>query len=709
MLQSLPDWKHLPAGVKFDPTDQELLQHLHDKVGGSAHPELQHFIPTLDEDGICGMHPELLPGSTKDGSNRHYFHLPAKAYNVGTRKRRRIQANTQEMRWHKTGKTRPVKLSSGKQVGWKKILVLYTIGKGSKSQKTRWVTHQYHLGPEEEEDADQWVVTKLFYQIQPRQTASSRKADPSDSIAKSEDSLANTSPDAKRSLGQSLLTATSDQGLQFSRPLAEPSTDMPAEDQGGSRAALPAGESGKKVMELASSTAVKVVRRKMLNQVQGALKTSLMRACSTASALLDAVGTLGKCPANEAHIKYTQSARAEQPEAQGNMMSAKGVAVGAAARTADPWITSKDAGPCDENDSISNVGSSQEPPDAAPAEAVESAPANESQPISVSQLLEFDPAVILSQEISALPDRKATRVVDEPGPTLSQAVDKLEVQGLPDVLKTSQDQQDIAQALIHNSQGESEEQHVIPVHTKSMPNGRDPLLDSSPPELGWLDLLSSQQSQEDALIVGRLTGEPERTAQGSEDCVGLKDPGMSDREAAAATLPTILTSSQEAMNTVMAQLGVLQDSQEYGDGRGSPLAKRDSKSRGVAETVLSERAQGLQWRPREIANGINRAVLLDLEGKHSSRPWALDDASGCDGYHVRLALYIEGLLREACQLMIAASGGNYCRRPMQQGRLHAPKQVEGHTINLHLIYVDWLIRHYRSGWGGGRDVPFRAI
>eukprot|EP00850_Spirogloea_muscicola_P011636 SM000073S21412 [mRNA] locus=s73:153129:156891:+ [translate_table: standard] len=596
MLQSLPDWKHLPAGVKFDPTDQELLQHLHDKVGGSAHPELQHFIPTLDEDGICGMHPELLPGSTKDGSNRHYFHLPAKAYNVGTRKRRRIQANMQEMRWHKTGKTRPVKLSSGKQIGWKKILVLYTIGKGSKSQKTRWVTHQYHLGPEEEEDADQWVVTKLFYQIQPRQTASSRKADPSDSIAKSEDSLANTSPDAKRSLGQSLLTATSDQGLQFSRPLAEPSTDMPAEDQGGSRAALPAGESGKKLMELASSTAVKVVRGKMLNQ--------------------------------------------------------------------DPWITSKDAGPCDENDSISNVGSSQEPPDAAPAEDVESAPANESQPISVSQLLEFDPAVILSQEISALPDRKATREVDEPGPTVAKAVDRLEVQGLPDVLKTSQDQQEVAQALIHNSQGESEEQHVIPVHNKNMPNGRDPLLDSSPPELGWLDLLSSQQSQEDALIVGRLTGESERMAQGSEDCVGLKDPGMSDREAAAATLPTILTSSQEAMNTVMAQLGVLQDSQEYGDGRGSPLAKRDSKLtfRSPLQTVLSERAPGLRWRPREIANGVNQAVLLDLEGKHNeellvyiehlrSRPWALDDASGCDGYHVRLALYMKGLLSEARHLM----------------------------------------------------------
>jgi hypothetical protein len=61
----------LPAGVKFDPTDQELIEHLEAKVrsGGTAaaetpsHPLIDEFIPTIEgEDGICYTHPEKLPG-----------------------------------------------------------------------------------------------------------------------------------------------------------------------------------------------------------------------------------------------------------------------------------------------------------------------------------------------------------------------------------------------------------------------------------------------------------------------------------------------------------------------------------------------------------------------------------------------------------------------------------------------------------------------
>jgi len=55
-----------PAGVKFDPTDQELLEHLESMVkeGGSrAHPLIGDFVPTLQgDDGICYTHPENLPG-----------------------------------------------------------------------------------------------------------------------------------------------------------------------------------------------------------------------------------------------------------------------------------------------------------------------------------------------------------------------------------------------------------------------------------------------------------------------------------------------------------------------------------------------------------------------------------------------------------------------------------------------------------------------
>ena len=61
------DWVGLPAGVKFDPTDQELMEHLEAKVlvkDIKSHPLIDEFIPTIEgEDGICYTHPEKLPGT----------------------------------------------------------------------------------------------------------------------------------------------------------------------------------------------------------------------------------------------------------------------------------------------------------------------------------------------------------------------------------------------------------------------------------------------------------------------------------------------------------------------------------------------------------------------------------------------------------------------------------------------------------------------
>ncbi|KAF2285181.1 hypothetical protein GH714_038969 [Hevea brasiliensis] len=176
-LEGKPDWLGLPAGVKFDPTDQELIEHLEAKVEAKdmkSHPLIDEFIPTIEgEDGICYTHPEKLPGVTRDGLSRHFFHRPSKAYTTGTRKRRKIQTECDlqggETRWHKTGKTRPV-MVNGKQKGCKKILVLYTnFGKNRKPEKTNWVMHQYHLGHHEEEKEGELVVSKIFYQTQPRQ------------------------------------------------------------------------------------------------------------------------------------------------------------------------------------------------------------------------------------------------------------------------------------------------------------------------------------------------------------------------------------------------------------------------------------------------------------------------------------------------------------------------------------------------------------
>lgn len=59
-------WPGLPKGVRFDPTDSELLLHLlakSGKCGANPHPFINEFITTIEEcDGICYTHPQRLPG-----------------------------------------------------------------------------------------------------------------------------------------------------------------------------------------------------------------------------------------------------------------------------------------------------------------------------------------------------------------------------------------------------------------------------------------------------------------------------------------------------------------------------------------------------------------------------------------------------------------------------------------------------------------------
>ncbi|MBA0829417.1 hypothetical protein Goarm_014025 [Gossypium armourianum] len=222
-----PQWPGLPVGVKFDPSDAELLDHLAAKCGvgdSKEHLFIDEFILTLGEcQGICYTHPENLPGkcgdvllgyitlpryyswlilgnlqfmvmgnlyccliwivpdyiitssrfcvgARKDGSSIHFFHRTINAYSTGPRKRRKIQnqdnTNEEHVRWHKTGKTKPV-TENGVHKGWKKIMVLYkSTKKGCKPEKSNWVMHQYHLGDTEDEHDGEYVVSKIFYQQQ---------------------------------------------------------------------------------------------------------------------------------------------------------------------------------------------------------------------------------------------------------------------------------------------------------------------------------------------------------------------------------------------------------------------------------------------------------------------------------------------------------------------------------------------------------------
>ncbi|KAF8033122.1 hypothetical protein BT93_D1884 [Corymbia citriodora subsp. variegata] len=168
------EWPGLPRGVKFDPSDSEIMYHLLTKVGLEglkSHPFINEFIPTVyEDDGICYTHPQNLPGVKQDGSVAHFFHRAIKAYNTGTRKRRKILGDDfGDVRWHKTGKTKPV-MVDGVQKGWKKIMVLYTnLARGGKSEKTNWKMHQYHLGTEEDEKDGEFVISKIFYDHQQQQ------------------------------------------------------------------------------------------------------------------------------------------------------------------------------------------------------------------------------------------------------------------------------------------------------------------------------------------------------------------------------------------------------------------------------------------------------------------------------------------------------------------------------------------------------------
>uniref|UniRef100_A0ACD5YTZ7 Uncharacterized protein n=1 Tax=Avena sativa TaxID=4498 RepID=A0ACD5YTZ7_AVESA len=172
-------WPGLPAGVKFDPSDSELLEHLEHKIGvGGSKPHIfiDEFIPTVENDeGICYSHPENLPGTKKDGSSAHFFHRVSNAYGCGQRKRRRIShidqtTSDEHVRWHKTGKSKQIYDNGGVMKGWKKILVLYkNPQRGSRPDKANWVMHEYHLGVEEKEEVGEFVVSKILYQVKTKQ------------------------------------------------------------------------------------------------------------------------------------------------------------------------------------------------------------------------------------------------------------------------------------------------------------------------------------------------------------------------------------------------------------------------------------------------------------------------------------------------------------------------------------------------------------
>ncbi|WZY80520.1 hypothetical protein YC2023_026904 [Brassica napus] len=168
----LTPWPGLPKGVKFELTDEEVIEHLEAKCGidgSKPNPFIQDFICSVDD--INYTHPENLPGVNKDGTSAFFFNKTVLAYPKGERKRRLITPSVltdASVRWRKTGKTKPV-MVNGVHKGCKKFMVLYkSAKKGLKPEKSKWVMHQYHLGREEAETGE-YVVSKIMYQRQQQQ------------------------------------------------------------------------------------------------------------------------------------------------------------------------------------------------------------------------------------------------------------------------------------------------------------------------------------------------------------------------------------------------------------------------------------------------------------------------------------------------------------------------------------------------------------
>lgn len=85
----------MPAGVKFDPSDQEIIEHLEAKVvvrsdlddGNKLfiHPLIDEFIQTIDgENGICYTHPEKLPGHTSSSSSSSLSIISSSILHIAT-------------------------------------------------------------------------------------------------------------------------------------------------------------------------------------------------------------------------------------------------------------------------------------------------------------------------------------------------------------------------------------------------------------------------------------------------------------------------------------------------------------------------------------------------------------------------------------------------------------------------------------------------
>ncbi|XP_065874137.1 NAC domain-containing protein 2-like [Euphorbia lathyris] len=149
----------LPAGFRFHPTDDELVNHyLCRKCGGQP-----ISVPIIAEIDLYKYDPWQLPEMAVYGEKEWYFFSPRdRKYPNGSRPNRAAGTGY----WKATGADKPV--GRPKPLGIKKALVFYA-GKAPKGIKTNWIMHEYRLanvdrsaGKKNNLRLDDWVLCRIY-------------------------------------------------------------------------------------------------------------------------------------------------------------------------------------------------------------------------------------------------------------------------------------------------------------------------------------------------------------------------------------------------------------------------------------------------------------------------------------------------------------------------------------------------------------------
>ncbi|KAG4992478.1 hypothetical protein AAZX31_09G215700 [Glycine max] len=146
----------LPAGFRFHPRDEELINHyLTKKVVDNCFCAV-----AIAEVDLNKCEPWDLPGLAKMGETEWYFFcVRDRKYPTGLRTNRATDAGY----WKATGKDREIIMENA-LIGMKKTLVFYK-GRAPKGEKTNWVMHEYRLEGKHNQPnpgKSEWVICRVF-------------------------------------------------------------------------------------------------------------------------------------------------------------------------------------------------------------------------------------------------------------------------------------------------------------------------------------------------------------------------------------------------------------------------------------------------------------------------------------------------------------------------------------------------------------------